>query len=398
MFGAGSSVPVPDVDRTDHLLILGANPLASNGSLLTAPDMRGRLRGDPRARRQGRRHRPAPLAHRRACRRAPLHPARHRRAAAVRASSTCCSTRASCSPARAGRPRRTGIDEVEGARRRLHARRRRPAVRHRRRRDPADGARAGRRRRAPRSTAASAPARRSSARSRAGWSTSSTCSPATSTARAARCSPRPPPARRTRSGEPGRGRGVSLGRWASRVRGLPEAFGELPVACLAEEIETPGEGQVRALITIAGNPCVSTPNSERLSAALESLDFMVSVDIYVNETTRHADVILPGPSPLERPHYDLALYQLAVRNVANWSPAVYDSPGEPPEWQIAAAPHGHRHRTGAGRRRRGARRLRRADARPARVRDGRLAGIRPRPAGADGHARAARGPGAARST
>jgi len=97
---------------------------------------------------------------------------------------------------------------------------------------------------------------------------------------------------------------VTLGRWTSRVRGVPEVFGEQPVVCLAEEIGTPGEGQVRALITIAGNPGLSTPNSERLSRAMAGLDLMVSLDVYVNETTRHADVILPGPTPLEHAHYD----------------------------------------------------------------------------------------------
>jgi anaerobic selenocysteine-containing dehydrogenase len=139
---------------------------------------------------------------------------------------------------------------------------------------------------------------------------------------------------RNSAGAPGTGKGVTFGRWKSRVRGLPEAFGELPVVCLAEEIETPGEGQVRALVTIAGNPVVSTPQSARLDRALEGLDFMVSLDIYVNETTRHADVILPGPSPLARSHYDLALYQLAVRNVANYSaPAMEPEPDLEPEWQ-----------------------------------------------------------------
>ena len=99
---------------------------------------------------------------------------------------------------------------------------------------------------------------------------------------------------RNASGTPGAGKGVRIGRWQSRVRGLPETYGELPVAVLAEEIETPGEGQVRALVTVAGNPVVSTPNSERLETAIEGLDFMLAVDIYVNETTRHADVVLPG--------------------------------------------------------------------------------------------------------
>src|SRR5690606_23039188 len=122
-------------------------------------------------------------------------------------------------------------------------------------------------------------------------------------------------------GKSGRGRGVRTGRWHSRVRGLPEVMGELPVSCLAEEIETPGEGQIRALITIAGNPLVSLPDAARLERAVRELEFMVSVDIYVNETTRHADVILPAPDPLARSHYDLALYQFAARNVANYSPA-----------------------------------------------------------------------------
>nr|WP_321167706.1 molybdopterin oxidoreductase family protein [Baekduia soli] len=135
-------------------------------------------------------------------------------------------------------------------------------------------------------------------------------------------------------GEPGRGRGVRFGRWASRVRGLGEVFGELPVACLAEEIQTPGEGQVRALITVAGNPVLSTPNSERLAAALDELDFMVSVDLYVNETTRHADVILPSPSPLEKAHFDLIFQGFAVRNTAKWSPPVLPRPeGMPDEWE-----------------------------------------------------------------
>jgi anaerobic selenocysteine-containing dehydrogenase len=109
-------------------------------------------------------------------------------------------------------------------------------------------------------------------------------------------------------------------------------MGELPVATLADEISTPGDGQVRALITVGGNPCVSTPNAARLSAALDGLEFMVSLDPYLNETTRHADVILPGPVPLARDHFDLVFYQLSVRNVANWSPAVLPT-DLPQEWE-----------------------------------------------------------------
>jgi anaerobic selenocysteine-containing dehydrogenase len=111
-------------------------------------------------------------------------------------------------------------------------------------------------------------------------------------------------------------------------------YGEFPCACLAEEIETPGDGQIRALITVAGNPVLSTPNGARLARALASLDFMVSLDIYVNETSRHADVVLPGLSPFEQSHYDIALRQLAIRNVATYSAPIFDPPpGQPPEWK-----------------------------------------------------------------
>lgn len=124
-------------------------------------------------------------------------------------------------------------------------------------------------------------------------------------------------------------------RFRSRVRGLPEFAGELPVSALAEEILTPGEGQVRALITGAGNPVLSTPNGRQLDRALAGLEFMVSVDLYLNETTRHADVILPPTSPLEHDHYDLALSVFAVRNIARYSPPVFPSPeGSLHDWEI----------------------------------------------------------------
>jgi anaerobic selenocysteine-containing dehydrogenase len=138
-------------------------------------------------------------------------------------------------------------------------------------------------------------------------------------------------------GTPRHGRGVRLHRRRSRVRGLGETLGELPVACLAEEIDTPGEGQVRALVTVAGNPVLSTPNAGRLDAALATLDLYVAVDPYINETTRHADVILPPPTPLQKGHYDLALLQLALRNVANYSPPVLPlDDGQLDEWHILA--------------------------------------------------------------
>ncbi len=123
-------------------------------------------------------------------------------------------------------------------------------------------------------------------------------------------------------GEPGRGRGFRLGARTSRVSGTQSTFGEFPVTVMPEEIETEGEGQIRAMVTVGGNPASSNPNSGRVNAALAQLDFMVSVDPYINETTRHADVILPPPSPLQKSHYDLALLQFGVRNIANYSPPV----------------------------------------------------------------------------
>ena len=138
-------------------------------------------------------------------------------------------------------------------------------------------------------------------------------------------------------GAPRVGRGVRPNHPRSRVRDLPGTFGELPAVCLAEEIETTGPGQVRALVCVAGNPVLSLPNGGRLDAALGSLELMVSVDVYLNETSRHADVILPSPSALEKPHYDVALLQLAVRNIANWSEPVLPLPdGQLDEWEVLA--------------------------------------------------------------
>jgi anaerobic selenocysteine-containing dehydrogenase len=116
------------------------------------------------------------------------------------------------------------------------------------------------------------------------------------------------------------------GRFRSRVRGLPEFGNELPVAALAEEILAEGDGRVRALVTFAGNPVLSTPNGRQLDRALAGLDFMVSVDMYLNETTRHAHLILPPTSPLERSHYDIALSGFAVHNVAKYSPPLFAKP------------------------------------------------------------------------
>src|SRR5512132_578042 len=331
MFGSGATVAVPDVDRTDHLLILGANPLASNGSLLTAPDMRGRLRAirarggkvvviDPRRTRTAREAdehhfiRPGTDA---LLLLALVHTLFDESLADLRALGghvagldTVRALAGEISPEDVAATCRIAAAEIRRLAREL----------------------------------AGAP--RAVVYGRIGTTTQRFGTTASwlvdvlnvLTGNLDRPGgamfPRTAIGSSNTAGEPGRGRGAVFGRWHSRVRGMGEVFGELPAACLAEEIETPGEGQVRALITVAGNPAVSTPNSERLAAALETLEFMVSVDVYVNETTRHADVILPGPSPLQRSHYDLALLGFAVRNVANYSPpALEPDPSIPAEWE-----------------------------------------------------------------
>jgi anaerobic selenocysteine-containing dehydrogenase len=332
MFGTSTSVPIPDIDRTDFLLVLGANPVASNGSLMTAPDVRGRLRAirarggkivvvDPR------RTRTAKEADQHLF----IRPGTD--ALLLFALVNVIFAEGLETPVE----HLSGLDEVRELARDFTP----EAV------APATGIGAG--------------AIRTLARELAGAPTAAVYGRIGTTTQAFGTTAswlvdvlnaitgnldRPGGAMFTRAaagasntrGEGGRGRGVSFGRWRSRVRGLGEILGELPVATLADEIETPGEGQVRALITIAGNPVVSTPNAGRLDAALGALDFMVSVDIYVNETTRHADVILPAPSPLEKPHYDLALYMFAIRNVANFSPALMDPPaGMLDEWETLLA-------------------------------------------------------------
>jgi anaerobic selenocysteine-containing dehydrogenase len=330
MYGASLSVAIPDVDRTQHLLMLGANPLDSNGSLMTAPDMRGRLKAlrardgklvvvDPRrsktAEAADEHHaiRPGTDAH------------------LLFALVHVLFAEGLTSPGRLA-DITAGIDEVEELARSFTP----EAV------APVTGIDADAIRRMARELAAADSA---AVYGRIGTTTQEFGTLASwlvdvlnvLTGNLDRPGgalfPRAAAGQKNSSGEPGRGRGVTIGRWGSRVRGLPESYGELPVAALAEEIETPGDGCVRALITLAGNPARSTPNSGRLDRALESLDLYVAVDIYVNETTRHADVILPAPSPLQRSHYDLAFYQLSVRNVVNYSPPVLaPDPGVPDEW------------------------------------------------------------------
>lgn len=130
----------------------------------------------------------------------------------------------------------------------------------------------------------------------------------------------------------------TYGRWRSRVRGLPESEGELPVAALAEEIMTPGEGQIRAMIIHAGNPVLSSPNGKQLESAFAGLDFLVCIDVFLNETTRHADLILPPAAFLEVDHYDFVFNHLATSNNAKYSePLFAPEPGQWYDWQIAKA-------------------------------------------------------------
>ena len=322
MFGTILSVPVPDVDRCQHLLLLGANPLVSNGSLLTAPDMRGRLRAirerggkvvvvDPR------RTRTAEEADEH-------HPIRPGTDALLLAAMAATIIEEGLERTDALAGQLNGLAELRAALAGFTP-------------DTVAGAcgiEAAEIRRLARELAR---AERAAVYARIG-----TCTQEFGTLASwlvdvlnvltgnldregGAMFTRAAAGQKNSTGAGGSGRGVRFGRWSSRVRGLPEVYGELPAAVLAEEIDTPGEGRVHALITVAGNPVVSTPNSGRLERALGELDFQLAVDIYVNETTRHADVILPAPQPLEKSHYDLAFYQLSARNVANYSPPVFES-------------------------------------------------------------------------
>lgn len=129
----------------------------------------------------------------------------------------------------------------------------------------------------------------------------------------------------------------SFNRWQSRVRGLPEFAGEIPVVTMAEEITTPGEGQIKAMITHAGNPVLSVPNGKLLEQAFDQLEYMVSIDIYLNETTKHANIILPPTGPLEHGHYELGLHSVAIRNTVKYSPPLLKpAPNALHDWQILA--------------------------------------------------------------
>lgn len=332
LFGNPLAFTIPDLDRTDHLVIIGANPLVSNGSVATAADFGGKLKALKR--RGGRltvidpnRTRTAELADRH------IAPRPGTDAALLFAVVNVLFDEDLVDPELGGLAgHTTGVDQVRAAAldfppEAIAQHCGVPAAEIRAlARDIAVG---------PRSVVYG---RIGTSTVRFGTLTSWLVDVvnlltgnldrpggamfATSTIGAAPRPPRP-------------GRGFTVGRWHSRVSGHPEVLSELPTALLPEEIETPGDGQIRALVTIAGNPVLSAPDGERLSAALDSLGFMVSVDPYLNETSRHADVILPPPPPSYAPHFDVALSAAAVHNNARYSPPVFQLPeGRPDEVEI----------------------------------------------------------------
>ncbi|WP_406265469.1 molybdopterin oxidoreductase family protein [Streptomyces sp. NBC_00191] len=317
LFGSAVAIPVPDLDRTDHLLLLGANPLDSNGSLCTAADFPGKLKA---LRKRGgtltvvdpRRTRTAQLADRHVA----IRPGTD---ALLLAAIAAVLFEEKLTDLGALEAHVQQVAEVQEAVREFTP----DAVAAACDMD-AEEIRTIARELAAAPTAA--------VYGRVGSSTveygtltnwlvdvlnvitgnldrpGGALFPLSATDRA----PRPAAP----------GKGFALGRWASRVSGHPEAKGELPMAALAEEIDTPGDGRIRAVISIAANPVLSAPDGDRLDRALAGLDFMVSVDPYLNETSRHADVVLPPPPPSQSSHFDFAFNAFAVRNQARYTPAV----------------------------------------------------------------------------
>ncbi|MCX4707815.1 MULTISPECIES: molybdopterin-dependent oxidoreductase [Streptomyces] len=317
LFGDAHAIPVPDLDRTGHLLLIGANPLESNGSLCTAPDFPGRLKA---LRRRGgtltvidpRRTRTARLADRHVA----IRPGADALLLAALAHTLIAEKLADPGPLA---EHLEGLDELAAA--------------------LADFT--------PDAVAAAcdvdadtitAIARElAAAPTAAVYGRIGSCTVEHGTLASwlvdvlniltgnldrpgGALFPLSATARPPRPAAPGKG--FALGRWASRVSGHPEAKGELPIAALAEEIDTPGEDRIRALVVIAANPVLSAPDGDRLDAALaDGLDFMVSVDPYLNETSRHADVVLPPPPPSQSAHFDFAFNSFAVHNQVRYTRA-----------------------------------------------------------------------------
>ncbi|QIS17083.1 molybdopterin-dependent oxidoreductase [Nocardia terpenica] len=324
MFGDPMVVPVPDLDRTDYLLMLGANPLESNGSLCTAPDYPGRLKA----------------LRKRGGRLVVVDPRRTRTAKVadehlfIRPGSDAYLLFAIVHTLFAEELTRvrvavTGLDEIRAAA------------------APFPPAAVAERTGIPAATIVRLARELVAAPTAAVYARIGTCTAEFGTVTQWLVEvinvltgnlDRPGGAMFATAAALGivRSRPFRLGRWTSRVRELSEAMGEFPIATLADEITTPGAGQVRALITVAGNPVLSAPSGARLDAALAELEFMVSVDRYLNETTRHADVILPPPRIVQTPHYDFALLQFAVHNYARYSRPLVPLGDRPAETEILA--------------------------------------------------------------
>lgn len=335
MFGTGASVAVPDLDRTDYLMILGANPYASNGSVCTAPDFPGRI--------EAMRARGGKLV--------VVDPRRTRTAQeadewlAIRPAADALFLMAIVNVLFTDNlvkiqdhiaPLLNGLDDVRAVSREFTPERVARAT----------GLEAALIRRVARELSA---AKTAALYGRIGTTTTEFGTTAswlidvvnTLTGNLDSVGgvmfTKPALGGPTTRGTSGKGAGFRIGRGGgkTKVKGYPEVMGEYPAAALAEEITSAGDVGIKALVTVAGNPIMSTPHSHQLDAAFDQLEFMISVDLYLNETTRHADVILPVPSQLQRDHYDVLLLQFAIRNIANYSPAVLPlDEGQPDEWEI----------------------------------------------------------------
>jgi anaerobic selenocysteine-containing dehydrogenase len=326
MFGHQFLLPVPDVDRTDFLLVLGANPLASNGSMMTAPGMRERLkalraRGGTLVVVDPRRTETARVADRHLA----IEPGTD--ALFLLALLDVLFEEGLARPGRL-EPFTDGLAALRAAAAELPPERVAAAT----------GIAAGEVRTLARELAAAPSA---ACYGRIGVSTQEfggLCQWLVNAVNVVTGNlDRPGGAMFARPAVDvlafiGRGH---WGRWRSRVRGLPEFASELPSSALAEEIDTDGPGRIRALFTVAGNPVLSTPNGARLERALPGLELMVAIDPYLNETTRHAHFILPTTPPLQRDHYDLVFHALAVRNTARYSAPLFPAePGLLDDWQV----------------------------------------------------------------
>ncbi len=327
MFGHQLLLPIPDIDRTQYFLVLGANPMASNGSLMTVPDFRGRLkelkaRGGRMVVIDPRRSETAEVADE-----------HHFIRPGADAALLLAMIHVLFDEQRVDLRALAGfVDGVEGVRAAVQPFTSAAAAR-------VTGIEASTIRRLAREFA---DAKAAVVYGRIGLSTQafgSLCQWASNLLNILTGRLDAPggamftlPAVDLLQGQTNPGH---YNAWQSRVRGLPEFGGELPVVALAEEILTPGDGQIRALVTVAGNPVLSTPNGQQLDRALDSLEFMLSIDFYVNETTRHAHLILPPTCGVEHDHYDLIFHHLAVRNTARWSAPLVEKPvGTRHDWEI----------------------------------------------------------------